>query len=771
VQFYRAIFEVLEAEFPPRAGSPPATSAVLGRFLDVLGWTLLNDPQVREDAALQACADVLQAELGCSGLKARDLSESCLAFWQALGVVERVHHGGDQALTFIHKTFGEFTAGRYLASLPTFRQAKILAAQDDVSALNEAIVFASGLGAGPVFVDALVRRGFAGPIGQARLLQALEVLAEADPIDPIRTQAVVEAAVDRLVGTHRTWAFETGAALARIAPRAPDLVAPLARPRSHAQAWTRVAGCAVLLATGADGLSFDALLSAMDSLTDPILTPTLGGSWALGGGPGRSLLLDFAYAVAERILAERSGAEAEELLKRFVPVINAGTFGFCSRLEELVTRHGLKLPLPESFPMYALGDWDLSKTGPTYRQAFGAMLRAIGGDDVRGATDEGPRGPLYVLAGFFEAIGVRESGMSDIQAWLQPFELADVAEVYRQVARLADLPQDRLAAESAELRGDIAATETSFLMIFDRTPEVDMNELDPVRLAGTAIDFGCVERALLHASSLVVTPALNLTLLAGSADVWRRIAKGLLARGSDAALWAAGHLAAKLPECETLDLLLAHAAAPPRPGTAHVIDQLAKYCPFDDPRRVEALRSALLSNEVEAAVAAAKWALAAPNINSETEAALLREAFIHWISVERPYPQAGGVIPPSPRAALLSVLYDMGRLDFETLRERLTDTRSDVVGAAGVALVDRIDGDAGPRHLRRPRPVGPDSDECPEECLSQMRRFHPGRTSTSVGVVGKSRRKFAFHCHAPFGLFSCRIGDADSGTGAVAGRS
>ena len=36
---------------------------------------------------------------------------------------------------------------------------------------------------------------------------------------------------------------------------------------------------------------------------------------------------------------------------------------------------------------------------------------------------------------------------------------------------------------------------------------------------------------------------INGSLLAGSADVWRRMAKSLLANGSDAALWTAGHLA------------------------------------------------------------------------------------------------------------------------------------------------------------------------------------------------------------------------------------
>ena len=352
VQFYRSVFETLEAEPPPRADQPPATSVVRGRFLDVLGWTLLNNPEVRSNAAIDMCASILRAELDISSLKSRDLAECCLAYWQALGVLERVHYAGDQTLTFIHKTFGEFTAGRYLAALPLVQQAEILKAHTDVSAISEAITFASGLGAAPIFLDDLLSRGLEGVKGQGRLLQALEVLAEAEPpMDSQRTERVVAEAIDKITGTHRTWAFETGEAMMRVARCSPNLIATSVRPLcNHDQTWTRLCAWAIRAATAADHLDLDSLLDVMDSFTDmksEDIRANLGGE-TLRGKRGRSLMQEFAFAIAERIVIERPKTDAEQKLERFLPLIETGTYGFYMRLLKLAAKYEIRLPDPHS---------------------------------------------------------------------------------------------------------------------------------------------------------------------------------------------------------------------------------------------------------------------------------------------------------------------------------------------------------------------------------------------------------------------------------------
>jgi len=312
LQFYRAVFALLEAEPPPRAGTAPASSAVLGRFLDILGWTLLTNARTRAETALRACAEVLQPELEIPALKAMDLSERCFAYWQALGIVERVHYAGDEALTFIHKTFAEFAAGRFMAALPTSKQSEILATENNVAGLSEAIAFASALGAGPVFVDDLLNRGFEGAIGQARLLQALEILCEADPpIDVRRVEALVDVAVSRLAGNHRTWALEASAALMRVATCYSTLVAPIVRPLRSAseQNWTSLGAWAVMLVAEPNELSLERLLATMDSLVEDDRGDAklaLAGARDLADRQGRVLLESFAYGIAERIVSERA---------------------------------------------------------------------------------------------------------------------------------------------------------------------------------------------------------------------------------------------------------------------------------------------------------------------------------------------------------------------------------------------------------------------------------------------------------------------------------
>jgi energy-coupling factor transporter ATP-binding protein EcfA2 len=704
LQFYRAVFALLESEPPPRAGPAPTSSFVLGRFLEVLGWTLVTDARAQANVALRACADVLQSELDMPALKALDLAERCFAYWQALGVVERVHHAGDEALTFVHKTFAEFASGRFMAALPPDRQAEILASQDDVAGLSETIAFASALGAGPVFVDDLLRRGFAGVSGQMRLLQALEVLSEADPpIDAWRVGTLVAIAADRLAGNHRTWALEVGAALIQVATRYGNLVAPAVRSlrSSTEQTWTCLSAWAVMFASEPDELTLEELLPIMESLAKEQggdIKPLLGGGIGLAGGRGRALLESFAYGIAQRIVSERSGPAAEQLLSRFAPLVDKGSYGFYQRLSALGRAHGVQSPSPNIENLASMPDWDFSKLGRAMRTALTTIMTACGADEAVDVTSAPNDGPLFNLAGFLSVVGLREAGMSEFWPWLEPFDIEDVTRVYQNLAMLAGVPLDRMAAEAAVLRQEIRSSAGDGLSpTFDRIPEMDTNELDPRCIDGSMVDFTRVERALRHGSNLVVVTALNLALLVGTLEVWHKLAANLLENGTDDTVWAAVHIAKKLPEPESLALLFSHTITAPRSGSQHVVDQIAKICPVDDLRRSEALRWALLNDQVQAATSAAKWARDVPNVGSEREASLLLEAFDHWRRIEEPYPTGGGTIPPSPRAQLVEALAQVGRAHLETLISWVEDTRSDVVEAARKALIELITRDADAR--------------------------------------------------------------------------
>lgn len=240
--FYEAIFTLVERETQPRVGSPPATSAVLGRCLDILGWTIVTSPAVSFAAAIDACGKTLEAELGLPRLKARDLAEQCFRYWERLGLLEQLHRGGDSTLTFVHRTFGEFAAARYFVALEEGTQTRTLRGTADVAAFREPLTFGSALGAAEVVLDELLRCGLVGTDGQARLLHGLEILSEARPGSASgQASSIVGAAVAQASGPHRSQALQVGGPLVVVAARHPALVSMQVRPLlAHEQPWTRL---------------------------------------------------------------------------------------------------------------------------------------------------------------------------------------------------------------------------------------------------------------------------------------------------------------------------------------------------------------------------------------------------------------------------------------------------------------------------------------------------------------------------------------------------
>lgn len=703
VQFYRAVFDMIEAEPPPRALSPPSSGVVRSRFLDILGWTVVRDPQIAAADALLACAEVLKTELDAPVLKARDLAETCADYWEALGVVERLHFGDGELLTFSHKTFGEFTAGRYLASLPRAEQEPVLASQSDTSGLSEVISFASGLGAAPVFLDDLVRRGFVGPKGQDRLLQALEVIGEASPpLDATRAERILNVAFERIEGTHRQWALDTAEALTDLAPIfATDLRPRLILLCGHEQLWTKLAAWSLRTLVDRDGLVLDELVAAVHSFPelrsgDAILD--LGGRFVIGRNTGRKLLQRMTVLMVERVLHERPAHEAAAELEHIVPLLNAGSMDFYFAIGALAQRYGATLP-KASWAEASSNMADMFKETLEQRGAFDAILRTVcgGGDAYAGARLDRP---LYVLSAFFEQIGLQSQPASEIWVWRHPFDEPAVVAVFRAFAGACGLPLDDLAKDAAELRAEIAAAAGSdfsaLSRLFSRSPSVDVLSPDLEQPIAADIAFETIERALRHLSILVIAPALKLAIATGTPNDWRRSAAALLADGKYETLWAAAHLAARLPREEAVALLLKHVKSPAREGSTYVFQALKQLDVKDHPERLAALNSTLFGVRVDAAAAAADWVRAQPSTDPE-EASILQRAFDHWLVHEEPYPKGGGTIPASPRDDLAAALYAAGIVDFDTLLTWARDDRSDVASVARESLVDLIARDGGAR--------------------------------------------------------------------------
>ena len=124
-ELYQRLFELIEDAPSQRHEKEEVSSAVMVKFLEVLGWHLQLNPHSTLKKTLERCASVMACELQQPKLIAKATCEQCARLWQDLGMLERVRFQADEAITFVHKTFSEYAAARYMATLEPDAQNKV----------------------------------------------------------------------------------------------------------------------------------------------------------------------------------------------------------------------------------------------------------------------------------------------------------------------------------------------------------------------------------------------------------------------------------------------------------------------------------------------------------------------------------------------------------------------------------------------------------------------------------------------------------------------
>ncbi|MER9958875.1 hypothetical protein NKJ52_29305 [Mesorhizobium australicum] len=141
-------------------------------MLDFLGYQLTLHPLTTAQAVEDACASALSIDLSVPVLSAREKVDEAITHWEALGVIERLHHDGEQAFTFVHKTIGEYVAARYVLRLKEMARRTAFADMAQIPEWSEVLEFAATLGGATEVCQALLE-AVEGDAGYKGVLQAL----------------------------------------------------------------------------------------------------------------------------------------------------------------------------------------------------------------------------------------------------------------------------------------------------------------------------------------------------------------------------------------------------------------------------------------------------------------------------------------------------------------------------------------------------------------------------------------------------------------------
>jgi hypothetical protein len=681
---FEQIFQIIDDIPNSRIPEPPSEPTRLRFFLNILGWEVVTNPARCIDEILDCSAKRLSRETGETGLNSRSNADTFLKYWMDVGVIEKVGNGKEETLVFVHKSFGEFAASRYLSSMPIDAQKEAIKSIIKVPECEEIIKFSGLLGLANTICEILMSQGACD-----KTSMALDLIAfSSPPPECDLRKRIISLSLEVIQSNRRASAFEVGKSLIQAARRFPEEIAPLlVKYLKNEQPWTYLIAWASTLAAGSSYHQNDDLenvLSVVSKMAWPSLRSSLSRGVVLGGDPPREIIDAFILEASSVLLDNNPSAATSSIVLDSLNNPDLHTLGFIDRAQNLVKEKG------RDWKIGSLNSRSLIsylRTPEGYKEAqstaYNTIFDAIGANEEL-EVDESECNELIYLSAFFDASNFWEMPAYDAWAWREDFDVAATKEVIKGFSLLCGVDIDKLKKDAAIAKYILQNFDESKL--WGVTTHVDPPKPDWESTTNLPIDMEKVERALYHPSKWVVFLAANLIESAFSKDDLFFIVQRLLKKGGRHSLWIASALAAELDRSAAIDLIIDRLAKPLVPGCKYLFKLLQKLDFDKNDKSLDIIRHGLSGEEDIAQEAA----VLANNISEAGDNELLKiiiEAYEYWLESEKPYPVGGGVIPVSPRTTLLKARNKISPLTYQEWRDYVSDSRSDVEELANSFIV------------------------------------------------------------------------------------
>jgi hypothetical protein len=753
-QLYRNVFELIDAAPSARVTSALTPGWLVNRFLEIIGWDLINNPLSPVPNILGRCASELVQEMQVSTAKARQTAEDCLRYWQDIGMLERISHAGQETVTFIHKTFGEFAAARYLKQLPDDARHKIIADRINDDGWSEVVNFAAALGLITPIIEIMLERQESAATARSMVERAIVLASEADdpPDAAIRRELIVRA-FKYVQSERRSSAYTIGKAMVPLATRLPAEIGSVAAALlNDKQPWTRLVGWACAVAAGPpyyDLGDLGDLLRDLPNLFEPSVRPSLAGGMMMSGD-GAELARQLALSATREIIDRSPAGVADVLLPEVLKSKAYDTVGFHIDMEALLKEKGKTYRIGDFSATdrqlnFAMPDKDY---GEAQREAYQTMFGPFDDGshiDAVQLNDDGSK-PLLHLSALLSLISYMESPASDIWGWTKDYHVSAASDVLTAVVALSPIDRVKLQRDVRVFLDHLKALKPDGVFaVLRRIVHVDIPEPEWTRVPTLNLNRPSIERALAHRSSWLVQLAANLLYHAASPGELQSIVSRVYANGRSLALWAATALATGIPPeiagQLTRDRLLNQ---PLVPGCQYLFDLLRRLATSYDDGLRSILRIGMFDTNVKNAIAASELAGAIITPSTDGLPSLLLEAYEHWLVHEEPYPTGGGVIPDSPRKQILSALLKVHEFPISQLLTFTADPRSEIRDLGTSGLTTQLSQDTA----RKQFIAAALSESMPPSLLTQILRSNPPFTESEIqelcGLLKSSNPRFRY---------------------------
>lgn len=658
-------------------------------FLHHLAWLLMEDPVIDYDTLMEKSGELFAAEFGLKSAAARQAAERAFHFWEERRLLERLHHGAGDLVTFMHLGFCEYAAAMHLETISQEEIKRWVVSTRRDARWKEVYLNAASLGFGQIIIKTLLKLDRPAPPDTNEAIFAAELAAIVENIDEIVLLKLLQNIILRLTSGYPTRTCEVAECLLPLARKYPQLIGGHLKPLlTHEDEWIRFAALALCLESGKEYVDLQELQEKYPDILPQSKFPGSGRS-PFGGFDIRGLREphDLKMAIvsgATRILL--TGGVNSDLLDRIKRMYEKGLSVYqTSELSDLFKENGnsdliaiaaehskkyfnnFQIPSPE-VDKDELGFLDLLLTACTIKV-----------DDLSADIER----PFIYLAKLVNVFRLGEMTYSWSE-WLSPGKEKQALLAIRGAMLTACIEPLELYRDVIVARKILENDQyNSLLLLVPSFPVEDewhkAHELcitDPDLLA-LAITHPCKAVALATAEIIyegVITDQLKTNL------------KNILNNSRFKALHFISLLAERVWGDNVLEVVLSRLEQGLTSGCNYLIKRLPTYsggrC---NDRILEVIKRALIAESEDVSEAAAELCL--EYTSNEQLLAELKSALSHWKNHEKPYPTAGGVIPPSPRPSLMKAIIQRNGFTFDELVELNEDARSDVKGLAKKSLL------------------------------------------------------------------------------------
>lgn len=677
---YRKLFQLLQDHPPARLTERPPSEPERNRFLEMLGWCLLSHGNEPAEQSLERCARWWSDETGESFLVSETKISECLGYWECLGVVERVRTHTQEAVTFVHKTFGEFAAARYMSKCAPEAQRDIIVRAIGTPDWKEALSFASHLGLTSLILQVWAELAERGDTKAGkRLDDAVELVVQAGaPLASDALASFAEGCWRAVENTASRARYAAGEALCLVSQEHWSLIKEgvLVRVESPDR-WNRLVAWACLCVSTDQGLTIPTLIEALPRLADSRPTDSYLGGFSLQPN-GNAVWQHLVLGAARRILATPPEPEALRVLHELIggaKGLNVGTVG---ELGTVFGQAGLELSgLPDE-------EWskNMARLMPDrerWNREAAYLLALI--DDPLVASDEADSdesGHSFELGACLTAISYWEMPAGDTPSDTASASVDSARRlVIHALVRGAGIDHSQLVRQARAMKRKILHDVNNEAFGFLDLPKVDAKVEFDHPLVGKQF-MPVLEDLIVGPCHLFASNAAYVLYSMNEDPDYFGAVKRVLTRGRGESLRLSAALANQLPDETGQQLMLDRLCqGESTPGCRYLY--LSLTAPYDA-RHLEAVRKGLGGGSAGAAKASAELVKEFPLDGAL--AGELRAFFDEWRTKEEPYPKGGGVVPESPRGELAKALATAFAQDHDFLLTLLADERPEVRSAA-----------------------------------------------------------------------------------------